>query len=150
MKILLAVKSSSAAASVEGLLRRTWPEGSEARIVSVVHASPLVTDPVLVIAASHVETRKQEQQRAARAVAGAAEQIAKAAPALKVSTQILEGSPKKLIVEEAERWGADLILVGSHHKEPGGDFRIGSVAQAVAETAPCSVEIARPPRAAAA
>ncbi len=151
MKILLAVDGlKNGGSSVQELLRRTWPPGTQVRIISVVHAVPLVTDPILIIAASHVESLKEEQHRAARAVAEAAEQITKAAPGLQVSTQILEGSPKKLIVEEAERWGADLIVVGSHGQGPGGHFQLGSVAQAVAQSAPCSVEIARPPRAAAA
>jgi nucleotide-binding universal stress UspA family protein len=54
-----------------------------------------------------------------------------------------------MIIDEAERWGADLILVGSHGNGPGGRFLLGSVAQAVALYAPCSVEIARPSRSAA-
>jgi nucleotide-binding universal stress UspA family protein len=151
MKILLAVDGlKDGGWSVRDLLRRSWPPGTEVRIISVVHPTPLVADPILVLAASHVESRKDEQKRAARAVAEAAEQVANGAPTLQVSTQILEGSPKKLIVEEAERWGADLILLGSHQHEAGGRFVLGSVARAVAHSAPCSVEIARPPRAAAA
>jgi nucleotide-binding universal stress UspA family protein len=151
MKILLAVDGLKGGGwAVRDLLRRSWPAGTEVRIVSIVHATPLVTDPILILAASHVETRKDEQERAARAVAEAAEQISNAGPAFQVSTQILEGSPKKLIVEEAKRWGADLILLGSHQHEAGGRFVLGSVARAVAESAACSVEIARPPQAAAA
>jgi len=151
MKILLAVDGlKNGGWSVRDLLRRSWPPGTEVRIISVVHPVPLVADPILILAASHVESRKDEQKRAARAVAEAEEQIAKAAPALQVSTQILEGAPKKLIVEEAKRWGADLILLGSHQHQAGGRFVLGSVARAVAESAACSVEIARPPQAAAA
>lgn len=44
----------------------------------------------------------------------AAEKIRTARPGLEVLTAILEGSPKKAIVKEAKRWGAELILVGSH------------------------------------
>jgi nucleotide-binding universal stress UspA family protein len=151
MKILVAVDGSkNGGASLRELLRREWPAGTEVCVLSVVHAVPLVADPVLVLAASHVQSLQEEQARAARAVAEAAEQIGKAAPKLQVSTKILEGSPKKLIVEEAERWGADLIIVGSHGHGPAGRFLLGSVAQAVAIYAPCSVEIARMPAAAAA
>jgi nucleotide-binding universal stress UspA family protein len=147
MKILLAVDGSRSGGSpVRELLGRSWPADTQVRVISVVHPVPLLTDPILVVAASHVESLKEEQGRAARAVAGTAEEIAKAGLGLKISTQVLEGSPKKLIVEEAERWGADLILVGSHGHGPAGRFLLGSVAQAVALHAPCSVEIARPPR----
>ena len=32
---------------------------------------------------------------------------------LKIETAVVDGSPKEVIVDEAERWGADLVLVGS-------------------------------------
>jgi nucleotide-binding universal stress UspA family protein len=151
MKVLLAVDGSKEGGSpIQELLRRAWPPGTQVRVISVVHPVPLVADPVLVIAASHMESLKEEEQRAARAVADAAAEISEAAPQLDVSTVILEGSPKKLIVEEAERWGADLILVGSHGHGPMGRFLLGSVAHAVTLYAPCSVEVVRPPRSAAA
>jgi nucleotide-binding universal stress UspA family protein len=151
MKILLAVDGSKEGGSpVRELVHRVWPPGAEVRVLSVVHPVPLVTDPILIVAASHMESLKEEQRRAARAVAETVEQLTKAAPGLQVSSRILEGSPKQMIVEEAERWGADLILVGSHGHGAGERFLLGSVAHAVALHAPCSVEIARPPRAAAA
>jgi nucleotide-binding universal stress UspA family protein len=52
-------------------------------------------------------------------------------------------SPKDAIVEEAERWGADLIVVGSHGYRCPGHAPLGSVSQAVATQAKCSVEIVR-------
>jgi nucleotide-binding universal stress UspA family protein len=150
MKILLAVDGSKDGGSaLHELLQRTWPPGTEVRVISVVDPVPLVTDPILIVAASHMESLRDEKSRAARAVTETAEQIVKSTAGLLVSTQILEGSPKKMIIDEAERWGADLILVGSHGNGPGGRFLLGSVAQAVALYAPCSVEIARPSRSAA-
>ena len=111
-------------------------------MLSVVHPTPLVTDPVLVLAAAHVETLKEERLRAPRDVAKAAEEIKRRAPALALSTNVLEGNPKTAIIEEAKRWSADLILVGSHGNG-AAKLVLGSVAQAVAANAPCSVEIAR-------
>ena len=52
-------------------------------------------------------------------------------------------SPKDAIVEEAERWGADLIVVGSHGYRGPERALLGSVSHAVATQAKCSVEIAR-------
>jgi nucleotide-binding universal stress UspA family protein len=48
-----------------------------------------------------------------------------------------------VIVEEAEKWGADLIVLGSHGYGPMSRFLLGSVAHAVALHAPYSVEIVR-------
>ena len=143
MKILLAIDGSKyGGAALEEIARRDWPRGSEVRILSVAHPTPLVTDPILVLAAAHVETLKEESVRAPRDVTKAAEEIKRRAPTLTVSTNVLEGDPKIAIVEEAKDWGADLILVGSHGNGPA-KLALGSVAQAVAANAPCSVEIVR-------
>lgn len=60
-----------------------------------------------------------------------------------IAGEILEGSPKKLIVEEAEKWGADLIILGSHGRGAVGRTFLGSVSLAVVSHAKCSVEIVR-------
>lgn len=48
-----------------------------------------------------------------------------------------------MILEEAEAFGADLIVVGSHGHGMLERFLLGSVSQAVALHASCSVEIVR-------
>jgi nucleotide-binding universal stress UspA family protein len=93
--------------------------------------------------ACHIDSVKEENKRANRVVTEVAETIARGAPGLKVSTKVLEGTPKQLIVEEAERWQPDLIMLGSHGNGPAERFLLGSVAQSVAVYAPCSVEIVR-------
>jgi nucleotide-binding universal stress UspA family protein len=62
---------------------------------------------------------------------------------LRVTTEMLEGQPKRRIPEEAEAWGADLIVVGSHGYGFWDRLLLGSVSQAVASHAGCSVEIVR-------
>ena len=57
-----------------------------------------------------------------------------------------DGSPKRIIVEEAETWGADLVVVGSHGYRSWERMLLGSVSQAVAAHAECSVEIVRCPK----
>jgi nucleotide-binding universal stress UspA family protein len=58
---------------------------------------------------------------------------------------VVEGYPKEAILAEAERWGADLIVVGSHGYRGLTRLWLGSVSQAVASHAGCSVEIVRAP-----
>lgn len=65
---------------------------------------------------------------------------------LNVTTKVLSGSPKEVILEEAEAFGADLIVVGSHGHGMLERFLLGSVSQAVALHAKCSVEIVRSPK----
>jgi nucleotide-binding universal stress UspA family protein len=56
---------------------------------------------------------------------------------------VLTGSARRTIVEAAEAWGADLIVVGSHGYRSWERMLLGSVSQAVAAHAACSVEIVR-------
>jgi nucleotide-binding universal stress UspA family protein len=51
-----------------------------------------------------------------------------------------------VIVEEAERWGADLIVMGSRGLGAWNRLLLGSVSSAVVHHAKCSVEIVRKPQ----
>ncbi len=63
-------------------------------------------------------------------------------PAGRVSTAILFGPVHDKILEEAQQWGAELIILGSHR--PGAErFLIGSNASAVVRHAQCSVLVVR-------
>jgi nucleotide-binding universal stress UspA family protein len=95
--------------------------------------------------AAHEELIEEERKRAPERVDRAVQAIKQHAAELTVEAEILEGSPKKVIVEEAERWGANLIVIGSHGYGPVKRFLLGSVSHAVALHAPCSVEIVRSP-----
>ena len=59
------------------------------------------------------------------------------------SGEILAGSARAVILDEAERWKADLIVVGSHGYGAWQRFLLGSVSQAVVSHAKCSVEVVR-------
>ena len=143
MKILIAVDGSeSSDVAVEEVPKRPWPAGSVARIISVAETLPLE-------ALSLPPRYREEIERAARR---RAETIVERAIArlrdsdvriLPTSSTVLIDSPKDAIVEEAERCGADLIVVGSHGYRGPERALLGSVSQAVATQAKCSVEIAR-------
>lgn len=61
-----------------------------------------------------------------------------------IETEILRGNPAELILEIAESWPADMLLIGSHGRKGVGLFLMGSVSSAVVEHAPCSVIVVRP------
>jgi nucleotide-binding universal stress UspA family protein len=144
MKILLATDGSSfSQAALSEIIQRPYPPGTEVKIISVVHPWPFIAEPTFILAAAHQESLEQGRKCAAEIVANAAKKISEGASQLIVTTEVLEGSPKQVIVEEAERWGADLVLVGSHGYGPVKRFLLGSVSQAVVLYAPCSVEIVR-------
>ena len=56
---------------------------------------------------------------------------------------------RRALLEEARAWGADTMFVGSNGFASAFErFRLGSVSVALAEHAPCAVEVVRPDEAA--
>jgi nucleotide-binding universal stress UspA family protein len=146
MKILLAIDGSSfSEAAVEAVARRPWPAESELKIISVVE--PLVT----MVTETWVLPDNYWQDAEDAASGQAREALDKAAArfpatgngALRITTDVLHGYPKRVILDEAEKWGADLVMVGSHGYSGFKRLLLGSVSQAVASHAKCSVEIVR-------
>jgi len=144
MKILLAVDGSDCSdAAVKEVARRPWPAASEVKVLSVIE-SPFVPTPEAWALPENYYTQleKAGQDRAQEAIERAVEQF-RATPPLEVSAEAIHGFAKDVILDEAEQWGADLIVVGSHGYRGFKRFLLGSVSQAVASHAKCSVEIVR-------
>ena len=146
MRVLLAVDGSPySEAAVTEVAARVWPEATEIRIITA-YELPLAPAPETW---SLPPDYFDQLDRAAREHAEAVEhavvlKLAKALdPSLKVTGNILPGSPRSVILEEAERWEADLIVVGSHGYGAWHRFLLGSVSQAIVSHAKCSVEVVR-------
>jgi nucleotide-binding universal stress UspA family protein len=151
MRILLATDGSEQSeAAVDEIARRQFPVDSEVRVISVF-------EPLSVLAGSYdgsvdmriydgMEQAAHERARAAVEKATAKLLADKDDRILNVTMGVLSGSPKRVILEEAERFGADLIVVSSHGHGMLERFLLGSVSQAVALHAKCSVEIVRSPK----
>jgi nucleotide-binding universal stress UspA family protein len=147
LKVLVAVDGSPCSdRAVQSVAMRPWPDGSEVEIVTVPHTRvPGTPDaPLLMMEAAHVDALEAERLRAPER-ARRAEKCLGGKPGLLVTSAVLEGNPAEVILEEAERWGADLVVVGSHGYGPVKRRVLGSVSQAVALQATCSVEIVRCP-----
>ena len=145
MKVILALDGSphSHEALVE-FARQPWPDDTEVQILTVIHPSiPLVMEPTLVVAAAHVQQAGELRDQAPALVEAASTLIRDAAPAIAVTTNIVEGVPADMIVQEAHDWAADLIVLGSHGYGRMRRMVLGSVASAVVAKAPCSVQVVR-------
>ncbi|MDZ4808240.1 MAG: universal stress protein [Bacteroidota bacterium] len=145
MKILLATDGSAhSKAMVKKFAGRTFAPNTKVRIISAYERSYInYTSPMGVLNEYYVEADKQLLKSAEAANENAASVLRKINPKLSVSTAITEGSPKSVILKEAEKFGANLIVVGSHGHGAVAGFLLGSVSQAVALNAKCSVEIVR-------
>jgi nucleotide-binding universal stress UspA family protein len=64
---------------------------------------------------------------------------------IKNRLEIIQGPPRQVIVAEAEKWGADLIVMGSRGLDAWNCLLLGSVSSVVVHHAKCSVEIVRSP-----
>ena len=142
MRILLATDGSDySIAAVRSVAGRPWPSGSEIRIVSVVEPIAPAADRWYAAGAIAQRVREDDTKRSEEAVSAAQEIIASAG--MMSQTAVLEGSPKRRIVEDSNTWAAHLIVVGSHGRRGLTRYLLGSVSEAVAMHAHCSVEVIR-------
>ena len=147
MKILLATDGSKfGEEAVREVARRPWPTGSEVRVVYVIETTPQPAPEMWAGSYEDYFGELDQWNRAqGRQALEAATHIldAREDKTLRVTAEVLEGQPKRRIPEEAEKWDADLVVVGSHGYGFWDRLLLGSVSQAVASHAPCSVEIVR-------
>lgn len=86
------------------------------------------------------------REQADAIVKSAAEKLSSIGPDVSVTTKTILGSPKQVILDEAETWKPELIVVGSHGYPTWERLLLGSVSQAVVSHAKCSVEVVRIPK----
>ena len=148
MRILLAVDGSDhSEAAVDETARQRFPAESEVRIISAAEPpsfpGTFAGENVSVSLYDAIDKSARERARAAVETAAARLRTDEHSRQLIVTTDVIAGSPKRVILEEADRFDADLIVVGSHGHGMLERFLLGSVSQAVALHARCSVEIVR-------
>ena len=146
IKILLATDGSAhSKAAVEGVARRPFPPKTSVRIISVIDRGSLTRNmgPLGGLSEYYAEVDRNALKSAEDAIENATKILRKKNPMLSVTTAVIEGSPKRAIIDEAEKYGAELIVVGSHGYGVVERFLLGSVSLAVSLHAKCSVEIVR-------
>jgi nucleotide-binding universal stress UspA family protein len=146
MKILLAVDGSPCSdAAVEEVARRPWPEGSSVKVLTAFELPAPPTPETWALPLNYFEDMDKALQKQAQNVIDAALQKlkSKSNKSISVDAALIPGPPRTVILDEAEDWGADLIVLGSHGYRAWERFLLGSVSQAVVSHAHCSVEVVR-------
>jgi nucleotide-binding universal stress UspA family protein len=144
-RVLFAIDDSRfSQAAVRLLIEQARSPESEVRVLNVVEPMPLL---VVRGTGAYRELFKQRREDRTKQARDLVAKIAKALRAenLKVTTAVVRGDAKSKIIDAAEEWQADLIVLGSHGQTGLERFLIGSVAGTVARHACCSVEIVRIP-----
>lgn len=146
MKILLAIDGSPCSeAVVTEVATRPWPAGSAFRVLSAFQIPMSPTPEAWAIPPEYYdEMERAAHAQAQKVVTQAATQLKQAfGHSMIVLEQVAVGSPQSVIIEEADAWPADLIIVGSHGYGAWRRLVLGSVSQAVVSHAKCSVEVVR-------
>jgi nucleotide-binding universal stress UspA family protein len=137
MRILAAIDGSKFSELVtDAVIAQGKAVGTEVQVLHLLQPLPQLEDGVLKWEIT-TEQRKQGEALLMRA----SEKLAKAG--IQCTTTVSEGVAKSVILDVAESWSADLILVGSHGDNWIERFFLGSVSEAVARHASCSVQIVR-------
>jgi nucleotide-binding universal stress UspA family protein len=134
--------SSEAETALEEVRRRSWPPGTEARVLAVHEV--LVASNAERIAISerlYDQINADESFRLNHVVTHAAEKLQ--AAGLIVSPAVEEGDPREALIRAAQTWNADTIFVGARGLGRVERFLLGSVSSATVAHAPCSVEVIR-------
>jgi len=147
-KILLATDGSEfAERAAKSIADRPWPAGTEVEVLSVVElhmgAAQALLEPPYVDSAQLEPLREDAMKRAQTAVASAVDILSKSFSRVSDSISVLLSGPRNVIIEEADKTGADLIVVGSHGHRGVERFLLGSISEGVALHAHCSVEVIR-------
>ena len=147
MKILLATDGSeNSEVAMEEFADMQFILNAEVLIVSAFENSSLITSnpaPMGGLAGYYEEADSAARKAAENAVEKAAALLRNKKLSLSITTSVGNGSPKHIILNEAKKFNADLIVVGSHGHGIIGRFLLGSVSQSVALHAACSVLIVR-------
>ena len=155
MKILIAYDGSDCARdAIEGLRLAGLPDEAEAVVISVADVwlpPPSSYEVVESAFEKQLRARPEETGERARLAVEKARDLANDAtnlvltgfPAWEVRAEACAGSPAWEIIQKADEWEPDLIVVGSHGRTALGRFFLGSVSQRVVTEARSSVRVAR-------
>ena len=148
MKILIGVDGSIYSdAALEEVSRRSWPDGSQILVVTAFEIPLAPTAEVWAIPTDYyVKLERIIRAQSDEALKAAEKQLrSRLGDSVEIKTKSVQGSPKRTILDEAESFNADLIVVGSHGYPTWERLLLGSVSQAVVSHAKCSVEVVRLP-----
>jgi nucleotide-binding universal stress UspA family protein len=144
VRLVMGIDGSSSQAAVEAVAARNWSDGTEVHVVAVAgtHRSNAAAKRVPT-AAAWIDESNQEQRDTARAAMEHAVRLL-AEKGLRVSDHFVEGTAQRILNDHAAKYDADCIFVGGQAfsgvlPNPGP----AHVINALATSAPCSVEIVR-------
>ncbi|RTL35284.1 MAG: universal stress protein [Candidatus Melainabacteria bacterium] len=145
MKVLVPLDDSSySEAALISVGARHWPARTEILLYSVVNDYDKLGKVLAVPDEQKLRRLKEEQEREVICMLQRkCDGLRRSLPEVTVSSAVGYGHPATQIVETAHRWGAQLIIMGSHGRRNVQLYALGSVTAQVIEKTPCSMEVIR-------
>lgn len=136
-KIVIATDGSekNLSAVIEGVMLARI-SGAKLHIVYVIDTKPLTTGVIEESYAGMYDSLREEGEQAL-------EQVKDLAGDLDADTFLLTGKPANEITRFVKEQGTDLLVIGTQGKSGLGKLLLGSVAESIIRTAPCSVLVVR-------
>lgn len=147
MRVLIATDGSQPSeVALELAASIVWPPDSVIRLVSVIEPVEAVLSGAWAPSiAEDIEEQADELLASADVVLEhAARELS--ASGTQVEREVMRGRAASCIVEDARRFGADLIIIGSRGHGGISSMLLGSVSAEVADHSACPVLVARLPR----
>jgi nucleotide-binding universal stress UspA family protein len=146
-RILVATDGSETSElAIEQAARLAKDQHAQLRIVHVVEQSKLAfaaAGPVAVDLEGILEALRKSGQAALDRGRAIAQKAGVQAEAAIVGDDAVDDRVAMVLSEEARRWNADLIVLGTHGRRGINHLLMGSVAEAVARVAPAHVLLVR-------
>jgi len=141
MKVLIAVADMHLGKAIADFVQRhPWPDSVEFKVLHVIEPFPLGSvEPSYATGKLLDEDRKLGQ----RIVTNVSSDLKAALPKARFEEVVTFGTPNSTILETAEKWPADLIIMGAHCCTRFDRIFLGSVPMSVTSHAPCSVAVVR-------
>ena len=119
-------------------------QSSKGCLLELLYVIEIILFPDSEIYFNYAELQKTMRAGGEKILAQAEKKVRQAGVA--VQTRLLEADGERIanvIVEEARRWSADLIVIGTHGRSGFSRVLFGSVAEGVVRTAPTPVLLIR-------
>lgn len=148
MKILIATDGSQFSRKAVEKCCEILGKGNAAdiKVISLVERTgPMAAEP-FAISSEYYQSVEEDLRNRAKTAVSEAEEILRqniGGEKLLLEGEVFTGNVKRLIVEEAEKIKANLIVVGSHGRGFFNRLMLGSVSDFVVHHAPCSVLVVR-------
>jgi len=157
MRLLIGYDGSeSADAALDDLQKAGMPREVKALIISVAEVlmphdlienqsatRPVTLRRVAVAAAEAKAQAAQAVKEAQELVTKAGERVRSYFPDWEVQTEALTGWPSDVLIQKADEWTTDLVVVGSQGRSALGRLILGSVSRKVVTDSHHSVRVAR-------